>query len=46
VGAGKSAGTVEHAHDRDPLARDVRQGIGADRLDAIERRAGGLAGHA
>src|SRR6188472_1801075 len=40
---GKSAGSVEHAYDRHTLTRHVRQRVGADRLDGVERRAGGLA---
>ena len=39
--AGKSAGTVEHPHDRHALARYIRQGIGGNRLNGIERRSGG-----
>ena len=43
VRAGKPAGTIEHAHDGDALARHVRQRMRADRLDGIERRTGRIA---
>src|SRR5450759_182288 len=46
VRAGKSAGAIEHARDRDPLARHIRQSVRGNRLDGIEHRSRGIADRA
>src|SRR5215210_2653544 len=46
MGAGKSAGTVEHAHDGHSLTRDVRQGVRGDRFNGVEGGCRGIADRA